>query len=307
MLIFAASDKGGTGRSVTCGNMLYRSALRGNDVCYVDFDFGSPTAGAVFGVEDAENGTTTGRGTHRYLRQQVHSPEQIDVWSRTDRPAVRHRPSGAGRLVLIPGDWGGGDFIRHEKPILERCADLFLALNAEFSLCIVDLSAGRNLAVEMALKTTARPELRDVRSRWLVFHRWTRQHVAAAGGFVHGPNGLAPTATKYGHDLDAFLLDGLRFVRTAVIDQVSSSDGGLTAQRAIWLRQCDERLRALADKYRAGRDFHLGSVPLDPVLQWQEQLITDDDVASGIANRETRDAFDSLARLIADDLAWETL
>jgi hypothetical protein len=51
----------------------------------------------------------------------------------------------------------------------------------------------------------------------------------------------------------------------------------------------------------------LGSVPLDPMLQWQEQLITDDDVANGIANRETRDAFDSLARLVNDEMAWEIL
>jgi CobQ/CobB/MinD/ParA family nucleotide binding protein len=307
MLIFATSDKGGTGRSVTSSNLLYRSALQGNDVCYVDFDFGSPTAGAIFGVENAENGTTTGRGTHRYLDQHVQSPEHIDVWSHTDRSAVRHRPSGAGRLVLIPGDYGGSDFTGRKDLNLERCVDLFLTLNAEFGLSIIDLSAGRNLAVEMALKATARPELRSVQSRWLVFHRWTRQHVAAAGGLVHGTNGLLATATRYGHDPEAFLLDGLRFVRTAVIDQTSPSHGGLTAQQAIWLRQCDERLRALADKHRVGKDFHLGSVPLDPMLQWQEQLITDDDVASGVANRETRDAFDSLARLIADDLAWETL
>ena len=50
MLLIATSDKGGTGRSVTGSNVVYRRALQGGDVCYVDFDFGSPTAGAVFGL-----------------------------------------------------------------------------------------------------------------------------------------------------------------------------------------------------------------------------------------------------------------
>ncbi|MFL6113172.1 MAG: ParA family protein, partial [Catenulispora sp.] len=36
MLIFATSDKGGTGRSVTSCNMAYRRALRGEQVAYLD-------------------------------------------------------------------------------------------------------------------------------------------------------------------------------------------------------------------------------------------------------------------------------
>jgi len=307
MLVFAASDKGGTGRSVTSSNLLYRSALQGNDVCYVDFDFGSPTAGAIFGIEGAENGTMSGRGTHRFLRAEASQAERIDVWSETDRPTVRQRPAGAGRLVLLPGDKGGADFTRNAQPNLRRCIDLFLTLNAEFSLCIVDLSAGRNLAVELALRATAAPELRGVQSRWLVFHRWTRQHVIAAGGLVYGRStGLIDLAQKFGHDIDEFT-DRLRFVRTAIIDLTSPSQRGLTAPQSIWLGKCDDKLRELADKHRVGKDLLLGTVPLDPMLQWQEQLITDDDIAQGIANRETRDAFDSLAKRITDDTAWETL
>jgi hypothetical protein len=307
MLVFAASDKGGTGRSVTSSNLLYRSALQGNDVCYVDFDFGSPTAGAIFGIEGAENGTMSGRGTHRFLRAEASQAERIDVWSETDRPTVRQRPAGAGRLVLLPGDKGGADFTRNAQPNLRRCIDLFLTLNAEFSLCIVDLSAGRNLAVELALRATAAPELRGVQSRWLVFHRWTRQHVIAAGGLVYGRStGLIDLAEKYHHDVDDFT-DRLRFVRTAIIDLTSPSQRGLTAPQSIWLGKCDDKLRELADKHRVGKDLLLGTVPLDPMLQWQEQLITDDDIAQGIANRETRDAFDSLAKRITDDTAWETL
>lgn len=306
MLVFAASDKGGTGRSVTAGNLLYRSALQGNDVSFVDFDFGSPTAGSIFGVENVENGTTTGRGTHSYLRLEASTPDRVDVWLESDRATVRRRPPGAGRLVLMPGDNGGTDFTREDQPSMRRCIDLFLTLNAEFSLCIVDLSGGRNLAVEMALRATAAPEMRGVQSRWLVFHRWTRQHVLAAGGLVHGANGLCAAAERYGHDPHA-ILDRLRFVRTAVIDPHSPTQRSLTASQSIWQQESNARLRDLADRSRVGRDLLLGSVPLDPMLQWNEQLITDDDVAKGIADRATRDAFDTLAKRITDDSAWETL
>jgi hypothetical protein len=52
----------------------------------------------------------------------------------------------------------------------------------------------------------------------------------------------------------------------------------------------------------------VGVIPLDPVLQWREQLISDNDVyARQIANRETVDAFDSLAKRLTEDAAWETL
>jgi hypothetical protein len=50
----------------------------------------------------------------------------------------------------------------------------------------------------------------------------------------------------------------------------------------------------------------LGAVPLDPVLQWREQLITDSDVrARLVANEATTEAFDSIAKKITDDSAWE--
>jgi hypothetical protein len=305
MFVFAASDKGGTGRSVTSCNLLYRSALQGHDVCYIDFDFGSPTAGAIFGIERAETGTLSGSGMHSFLLRQVPSPERVDVWTSTDRQVVRNRPPNAGRLVLFPGDVGGSD-IQNRTDLTAQCLDLFLRLNSEFKLCIVDLSAGRNLAVETALKVTAMPQMKNIVSRWLVFHRWTRQHVMAAGGLVNGPRGLLLSAKEFGHDQEQFA-NNLRYVRTAVINPNSSAQRGLTAEQGIWLSECDRRLGRLAGNHQVGKNFVLGSVPLDPVLQWQEQLITDSDVVSGIANEETRNAFDTLAHRLVDDSAWETL
>ena len=49
----------------------------------------------------------------------------------------------------------------------------------------------------------------------------------------------------------------------------------------------------------------LGSVPLEPVLQWREQLITIDDVLdSQIANMATWQAMSDLAGRLTDDKYW---
>jgi len=107
MLLFATSDKGGTGRSVTGSNVVYRRALQGGNVCYVDFDFGSPTAGAIFGISALSRGTTSGSGTHSYLLGRSPVEELWDVWQHSDRTSLRQRPPGTGRLALVPGDTGG--------------------------------------------------------------------------------------------------------------------------------------------------------------------------------------------------------
>ncbi|ROT33866.1 SCO2523 family variant P-loop protein [Micromonospora sp. HM5-17] len=305
MLIFATSDKGGTGRSVTSSNILYRSALQGSDVCYLDFDFGSPTAGAIFNIAAVAHGTTRG-GLHEYLDGALAEPQRIEVWAESDRASLRERPPGAGRLVLLPGDAGGGEFPATREHV-ERCADLFLRLEEEFDLSLVDLSAGRSWATQMVLAATAMPKLRSVRCRWLVFHRWTRQHVLAASGLVYGPRGILDIGTRAGHDYDE-LLNSLRFVRTAVVDPDSPELEGLKPAQVAWLRECNQDLLELASVSRVGRTMLIGSVPLDPVLQWREQLISDNDVhARKIANLETVEAFSLLAKLIVDDSAWEML
>src|SRR5690349_9703202 len=100
MIIFATSDKGGTGRSVTSSNLVYRQALQGKDACYLDFDFGSPTAGAIFDLSDVQAGAD-GDGLHRYLVDGIPEPRRINVWAETQREALRNRPAGVGRLTLV--------------------------------------------------------------------------------------------------------------------------------------------------------------------------------------------------------------
>jgi hypothetical protein len=306
MIIIATSDKGGTGRSVTGSNVAYRRAQQGGDTCYVDFDFGSPTSGAIFGISALTRGTTTGKGTHSYLLGRSSTEEVWDAWQYSDRSSLRQRPPGTGRLVLVPGDVGGGEFAT-DKSVVDRCIDLFLRLHSEFEVVLVDLSAGRSYAAEIVIDATSSPALTNVTTRWLVFHRWTRQHILAASGLVYGERGLLDIGEAHGRDRDQFA-DDIRFVRTAIVDPNAPDLAGLRPPQLAWLREANQGLQRLAAERNVGRSVMLGAVPLDPVLQWREQLITDGDVwAHQIANQATAEAFDSIAKKIIDKAAWERL
>jgi len=305
MLIFATSDKGGTGRSVTSCNLMYRRALHGGDVSYVDFDFGSPTAGAIFEVSSAATGAHDG-GLHSYLQGRVNQPLRLDMWSQSDRDSLRSRPVGAGALALFPGDRGGGEFPMN-RDVLRRCTELFLRLEEEFDVSLIDLSAGRSHAIDMALEVTAQPALRGTTARWLVFHRWTRQHIVAASNLVFGERGILQTGVACGHE-EILLRDAIRFVRTAVLDPNSPDLAHLRGAQAAWLQDCNRDLHELASKHSLGRSTLLGQTPMDPVLQWREQLLSDEDVsANHIANPATTAAFADLANRLTDDESWEGL
>jgi hypothetical protein len=304
-LVFVASDKGGTGRSVTSSNVVYRSALQSGAACYLDFDFGSPTAGAIFNIPDVANGTKNG-GLHSYLDGRRAMPDRIDIWAASERTSLRNRPPGAGPLFLFPGDHGGSEFPTTPE-INKRCGELFRRLDEEFDLIVVDLSAGRSYATEMALAATAMQNVRNIKTRWLVFHRWTRQHVLAAASLVYDEEGILATGKRYGHDPEE-LASSLRFVRTAVINPSAKDLAGLRAAQIAFLRECDRDLIELASRRNVGRTRLLGSIPLDPLLQWREQLISDADVWDRrIANAATVAAFEKLAKDLIDDTAWETV
>jgi hypothetical protein len=306
MLLIATSDKGGTGRSVTGSNVVYRRALQGSNVCYVDFDFGSPTAGAIFGISALSRGTTTGSGTHSYLLGRAPVEELWDVWQHSDRTSLRQRPPGTGRLALVPGDAAGSEFAIDDR-MVDRCIDLFLRLHGEFEVVLVDLSAGRSYAAEIVIAATSAPELRGVTTRWLVFHRWTRQHIVAAAGLVYGERGLLDIGESHDREREAFI-ENIRFVRTAIVDPNAPDLAGLRPPQLAWLREANRELQQLAAELHVGRSSMLGSVPLDPVLQWREQLITDSDVwARHVANQATIEAFEAIAKSMVDESAWEQL
>lgn len=305
MIIFSISHKGGTGRSVTSTNLAYRAALRGNNTCYLDFDFGSPTIGTIFDVENAVDGVT-GNGLHDYLGGRSTEVQRINVWAESKLLGTQGAPPGAGALTLLPGSRGGGEF-SVDKSTVDRCTELFVKLDGEFDLIVVDLSAGRSFAVELALQFTARPQLRMVPFRWLVFHRWTNQHIRAAHDLVYGERGLLKSAVSNGH-ADSAMRSMIRFVRTAVIDPHSPTNGNLRQTQQNWLYAMDRELEKLAGALTLGPTSRIGTVRLDPVLQWREQLITDRDVSQReIANKETVDAFEDLARLVTDPTPWEPI
>jgi hypothetical protein len=294
MMVLATSGKGGTGQSVTSSNILFRLALRGLDVCYVDFTFDSPTSGAVFGVEPLSGGTTSGRGLHAYFQGRVTEPEHWNLWAASDRASLRNRPAGAGRMLHLPGDAGGGEF-NLDGLMIERCQQLFLRLEEEFAVSIVDVSAGRSYALRMALAATAGPGAVPDVSRWLVFHRWTRQYITAAHSLVYGEHGILDSGVKLGHDREE-LLDALRFVRTAVVDPDAPALSGLRTPQLSWLHERDQDLHLHAAALQMGQFMRLGSVPFDPILQWHEQLLTDSDLYSRqVADAVTVEAFEDLA------------
>jgi len=302
VLVFATSDKGGTGRSVTSSNLVYRRSLQGSNVAYLDFDFGSPTAGAIFAVPNLERGTDRG-GLHSYLYGHVAGPERVDVWVASERGSLRGRPDGAGQLVLFPGDINGEEF-PGTADMVDQCARLLLRLEEEFDITLIDLSAGRSQATQIALATLALPAFSGVVSRFLVFHRWTRQHIIAASGLVHGANGLIASGVELGMN-ERRLTDSIRFVRTAVVDPNATELSGLRPAQVAWLRDSHRDLQRLAGEHRVGRTSMIGMVPLDPVLQWREQLISDTDtITRQIANRATVDAFEAIAKALTEDEYW---
>jgi len=227
----------------------------------------------------------------------------IDVWAASQREALRQRPAGAGELTLLPGDHGGGE-LGSGPDVVDRCARLLLRLSEEFDLVLVDLSAGRSYAAEIALQATAAAA---IPARWLVFHRWTRQHIVAASSLVYGPQGILETGTRIGHRRDD-LEENIRFVRTAVLDPSAPEQSGLSPEQLAWLDVCNQRLEELAARGGVGRARLLGEVPLDPVLQCQEQLLSNDDVwLYRTANQRTVNALEDLAKKAVDDSVWAGL
>ena len=301
MLIFSVSDKGGTGRSVTSTNIAYQAAQIGRDACYLDFDFGSPTIGAIFDIEDYAD-QVLDDGLHDYLNGRAPEPRRLSVWELTTRDSVK-QPPGGGRLDLYPGTSGGSSFVVDEHTVA-RCVDLITRLNEQYDLCIVDLSAGRSFAAQLALQTLAHGALSGIEARWLVFHRWTRQHIYAAQSLVYGRHGLIETAEESGIPEER-MQAMIRYVRTAVIDPHGPSNAALRPSQAAWLWECDQDLERLASRAKLGQNRRIGSIPLEPILQWREQLLTDRDVlVTQVANSETTNELRRLTNVLLDETPW---
>ena len=71
--------------------------------------------------------------------------------------------------------------------------------------------------------------------------------------------------------------------------------------------ELDQSLGRLARDRKLGPAILLGATPLEPMLQWREQLILNSDVAKHLANDGTVRAFAQLAADLEDDRYWTAL
>ena len=107
------------------------------------------------------------------------------------------------------------------------------------------------------IAATSAPELSGVVTRWLVFHRWTRQHVVAAHGLVFGERGLLDIGESHGQERENFI-ENIRFVRTAMVDPNAPDLAGLRPPQLAWLREANRDLQRLAAELDVGRSTVLG-------------------------------------------------
>src|SRR5207247_566037 len=141
------------------------------------FDFGSPTAGAIFNIERVLQGTPTD-GLHSYLRGEADDqPMRLDVWDESDRSGLRGRPPGAGRLVLFPGDRGGGEFASTPETVERGLLDA----GAKRGHDRAELNRSIRF-VRTAVVDPGSPELEGLRPVQLAWLEKTNQELQALAG-----------------------------------------------------------------------------------------------------------------------------
>jgi MinD-like ATPase involved in chromosome partitioning or flagellar assembly len=271
-VVACISHKGGTGRTTTTANVAYRLALRNRSVCCVDLDLDSPTFGAVAGLRGMEQGAEVGIHDFLHVAGSItpRSPELatdalVDIWQEADLP---HPGVGrAGRLRLLPGGRKrlGLKLVQVEQQG-KILAGILARLRNEFDHVLLDVRSGASDTVEAVL--AADDEIKAI--RWLVFFRWTPQHLAGAAD-------LCERLSSAGAESE--------LVRTAFSDPATMDRWFQEQHRALTLR---------VRKILPGREF-LTDIPVEPMLQWKESILTEDDVRDGAASSATVESYEALA------------
>ena len=290
-LLACISHKGGTGRTVTTANIAYHLAVLGKNVCIVDLDLASPTLGSVVGLADIGVGAPKGEGIHDILIG-ARPPEDVaeierDVWESND--IANSRSWECGDYFLVPGRAGGGDqaltlgedFRDDHRNRLVRSLDHLLR---RFDFVFCDLRSGIGNVAEAFL---TRPVVGRL-DAWLLFHRWTRQHLVGAIDLAQrlSANTVRPSAETE---------KPVRFlrIRTASIDK-----GSVKQEAKRWVNQQHDKLLEESSRLDGVTDpplEEIGSVPLDPLLQWTECILTSERDAT---SRDTIDAFSQIAKFL---------
>ena len=270
------SHKGGTGRTVTTANVAYQLARRGQDVCMVDFDLASPTLGSVLGLKDISSGADT--GLHHILvgEAPASSAEELErsIWDSPDIAAT-FSFDWHGAFRLLPGSRSGADVdLRDTSQVV---AELLADVSSRYDVVLIDLRSGLGPVAGLFLE----PMIDEVLTAWLVFHRWTRQHLVGAHNLLE--------------NLQQYSQGPFYRVRTAVIDPDKSGAA------EPWVRSQHESLQKDANRLLTlgvEPSREIGAVPMDPLLQWTERIVTDAD-AEVVGNQKTVDAFIHLAEQIS--------
>jgi hypothetical protein len=266
------SHKGGTGRTTTTANVAYQLALRNRSVCCLDLDLDSPTFGAVAGLPGLEQGAEV--GVHDFL----HAPGElnprppelaidalVDLWENNHLP--RPGVARAGRLRLLPGgrERLGLRLVPTEQQgrILSR---ILSALQDEYDHILLDVRSGASDTVEAVL--AANDEIQAI--QWLVFFRWTSQHLAGAADLCER---LANAGAEP------------RLVRTAFENP---------EKMGSWFKEQHRALTRRASETLGDWEI-LTDIPVERMLQWKESIITEEDVRAGVAGSAIVESYGQLA------------
>lgn len=286
-VIAALSHKGGTGRSVAMCNVAFHLAQRGDHVCLVDLDLASSTLGAVIGLDNVSDGMPRGENGPLGIGDFIAQPAWADrmgealhtAWSVPE--LGRENLGSAGRLELLPGSsWsadqaGPRDVVRALRPLLEEIQ------RDGFDHVLIDVRSG--LSSAMAAMTV--PDLQSALDGLLLFFRWTSQHLVGLRSLVEWLPDGTPWAAA----------------RTAVANPQSEH---LTQNLRETLRLKDDELWKAYRVVDPEEDKLLGSIPLEPVLQWREKVLTLADEQRRIASHGAIEAFRGLAETVTSPETW---
>lgn len=280
-LFVSISHKGGTGRTVTSSNVAYHLALDGINTCCVDLDLTSPTLGAVLGLTGLERGAP--HGTHDFLFSDDAlrlSPDQarhevISVWERRElKPLAASRH---GAFDILPGKDTPLEVESNIEDLAKHLAGLFHFLETDYDIVFADLRSGLG-AVTAAMLLANRSFALNI-DAWLVFYRWTPQH-------LHGAADLC----KRLHDGGARVLT----VRTAYQDPYELS----SSNHQKWFIDRNNDLTKLYNGLFAGRVDRIADIPFEPILQWDERILSISDKLA--SETTTRERYADLAQFLKD-------
>jgi AAA domain len=252
----AVSHKGGAGRSTAAANVAYQAANAGNSVCLVDFDLDSATLGSVLGLEERTVGGKLGIQSLLAVNGQPqitvdHLLLDLKRTRFTDR--LVFTTSNPGAFCLVPGNAEQKELVSEAEmaPILR---DTLNWLASSFDIVIVDVRAGKSAALRSILDAASGV----AHFTWLLFYRWTHQHLSAARDMI---DTLSQWSEAYDRRRTIIPVATARIAR----EEVDGQPWFEHQYDALSLREEREI------QQRLGRRAH--SIPFDRVFQWKEQIL----------------------------------